>query len=54
VTARALEAVRSAPVSRLTVLAGKTVSMTLVAMMTLLVSFGFALATSPRSARSCL
>jgi ABC-2 type transport system permease protein len=33
---------RSAPVSRLTLLAGKTVSMTLVALMTLLVSFGFA------------
>ena len=34
---------RSAPVSRLTLLAGKTVSMTLVALMTLLVSFGFAI-----------
>ncbi len=34
---------RSAPISRLTLLAGKTLSMTLVALMTLLVSFAFAM-----------
>jgi ABC-2 type transport system permease protein len=34
---------RSAPVSKLTLLAGKTLSMTLVSLMTLLVSFGFAM-----------
>jgi len=34
---------RSAPVSRLTLLGGKTASMTLVCLMTLLVSFGFAM-----------
>lgn len=35
---------RSAPVSRLTLLGGKTMSMALVSLMTLLVSFGFAMA----------
>jgi ABC-2 type transport system permease protein len=34
---------RSAPVSRLTLLGGKTASMTIVSLMTLLVSFGFAM-----------
>jgi ABC-type multidrug transport system permease subunit len=34
---------RSAPVSRLTLLAGKTLSMTIVSLMTLLVSFAFAM-----------
>jgi ABC-2 type transport system permease protein len=34
---------RSAPVSKLTLLAGKTLSMTIVSLMTLLVSFGFAM-----------
>jgi ABC-2 type transport system permease protein len=34
---------RSAPVSRITLLGGKTVSMTIVCLMTLLVSFGFAM-----------
>jgi ABC-2 type transport system permease protein len=34
---------RSAPVSRLTLLGGKTMSMTVVSIMTLLVSFGFAM-----------
>ncbi len=34
---------RSAPISRLTLLAGKTLSMTIVALMTLLVSFAFAM-----------
>lgn len=35
---------RSAPVSRLTLLGGKTLSMAVVSLMTLLVSFGFAMA----------